>query len=223
MTIVSDAYLWHPEDYATTISRCLGQGDRVDYVALRDAALRAYDSRALVRQLALDCGGWDHQSLLDQWPAETVQSPESLAVWLLLLAYACLWPDSAGAGQDGRWTRVVESARLMPWPQHERELISKGRSFEDFAAMWAAQLAPVHLPVEVWRGLRPDALGGAAGWLAAADVVTLLARLDADKPVLQRLSANTAVAQPGQGYEVAATVLRSAMTEGAGLFILTSG
>ncbi len=223
MAVVTDAYLWRPEDYAATLSRHVRGADQVDYVALRDAALRAYDAHELVQQLALDSGGWDRRSLLEQWPAQTVQGPESIAVWLLLLAYAGLWPARGGAGQDGQWTWVIESARFLPWPQRDRELLSKGRPFEDFAAAWATQLAAAHLPGEVWRALRPEAVGGAAGWLAAADVVALLARLDADKIALQRVSEHTGVAQAGRGFEIAVTVLRSAMTDGAGVFILTSG
>jgi len=229
MTIAHEAFLFDPDRFAAdlvTLLRDFHQaGESVEF--LRTLALQMFDASKAARYVASQFGGWDRWTLSSELSGSSATSTEVARLWCLLFLYTHLEISTLGVnlGLIGEWEALQRLLQVAGWPERESKLLVRGRNFGELAgtSLQGAGLPVelVHAQVELWRHLKPDAIGGVLGWLDNDDVSRFsieLADLSATLPAVESHGPNAT-----EAIRRAVTMLNEAHKAGSGLGFVIGG
>ncbi len=186
MSVVHDAYIFHPSEFVASMVELVsikGRGWSVSYPELREKALAAYRRNPTVVQLADRYGGWDERTLLDELPAFTSSALEDSLVWMSLLLYDSLMEQSVkmGLGLGDRWRETEAALSSAGWSPGDVRLAIHGHRL---VALLAGNSRPeLLIPLQhgdlrlLLYSLRPPSTASSAGWLSFHDAAVMQQRL----------------------------------------------
>lgn len=234
MSMVHDAYLFRPEEFAREVLSnwqvSVTGPDR--YKKLRAHTLELHHTLPHVRVLCSEYGGWDRTALTLQLPAEQPRGPEDVAFWFVLLLYGHLAnpaPHELGFGDHTDLIGKVIGA--LGWSNERRSLLMNGRTFkqliESSMLETGERATGLEADLECWDHFRPPATSAKAGWLGAIDVIELLDDVARIRPKLSDIevqhSSNLDPDSTNVAFKAITKVLATAKEANSGLCVIVSG
>lgn len=222
--------IWH-DVYLFDATACIDAlGPRVQslvtdphaYTEVRQAALALLHESVKVRHMVERYGGWDLQSIVTDFPAESAGSPGDVAFWLMVFVYQALesHPDGLGLGLS---FRPLENALARSgWAKAETDLLIFGRSFEFLFGFAASNYRDVGARdnASFLKQLRPASQSGWAGWIGTQDLLSLKTRLEETSTRIERPIESVDVSQ---AFESAFRFVSAGLAERLSVCVIISG
>jgi hypothetical protein len=234
MSIVHDAYLFKPEEFAIAVIPYIEalKKDQEGYSFVRSSSIKFYGTHPEVKTLVEEYGGWDRNAIITQMPEYYPESPDDIAFWFVLLLYSHLFrtkPHQLGLGSN--LYLLDKILAILGWDYRERSLLIKGYSFRHFAQEWLYQrdqsFDNSEDNLEYWNHIHPYSTAGSCGWIDLDNAKRLLDKLNRDQRRLSELQLQEDIRTNSESiqnvYQSAIEMLMTAKEEYCGLCMIISG
>jgi hypothetical protein len=239
MTIIHEAYLFRPDDFAREIlpyAKALATSPDGKKLLL-DAVIDRFENSSSISWLAMEYGGWDVSCVYDarysyENPAEAQPGGQlNVGRLLVFMMYGYLHPVPSQLGLGGLWGLMEKVLRYpLDWHSSDTSSLIHGHSFGYFAQLWIRdELDTTDTQgnyasgLGYWESITTGSTAAQVGWLDYPDVRRFLAKLTKEEPTLPNVKTSHDVGSVRQVYHDTLRMLRSASEAESGLCIITSG
>ena len=227
MSLIHDAYLFRPEEFAKAIAPLVQTTEPGSSRRIVNYVLELFDHSDSVRALAVEYGSWTKLGLEELLALVDLEDPHEIGFWVMFMLYDYIYSKPEELGLGSSWQSMEGALRVLRWHEDEIKLLVHGRPLVEIAECLVSKVSNPEMPVAAfWAELLPNSTCAEAGWLDVSDIEPLQHHLQVSQSVLSGLPLRLSEANTTKlftVFESALKMLEAAKQAQTGLLLIIGG